>query len=369
MTRPLIALFAAALMLLTAAPGLGATLSPVLQLTPRLEVRHDLDESPKYPLIFISRFGAGSKVGPWQARAVGQSTGRYEHGRKLQLYEGWLGGSGDGWAVRAGRQIIFWHEGRLMFHRRWRPQGITHDALRFRAWGDGWNIDAAVGKPFDEERPFIALRSGIRWGAKRAASEGLVDAIYIRDAVSWTGLARHTFGLWARLRAGNHTVRIEGYGQTGELGNGTEVSAWMGSLKLTTRTGGWRLSLYGDALSGDAEGAAKGSGSFHVLHGARHGFYGMIDQAYLQRGGPVDGKGLATGGVVGDWRDGPWRFVAHLCDHRFANLDELGTELDLFIRYKASKRASVVIGASALTDPPTKPKLFGYVAWLFNLGK
>ena len=358
----------------TAAAAPAAQLTPVLQLAPRAELRADLDgsDAAKTPLILISRFGAAAQLQKWRARAVGQAISRFGDSHRLDLYEGWLQRKGQGWSLRAGRQVIVWNEMRLMGHRLWRPHALAHDALRLKAKGNAWRLDVIAGKPFDEERTFAGARAGYRWGGSKrpkARNHGLVDVLALRDAATWTERARVTAGAFSRAWWGLWTARAEAYVQSGQTADGTEVSAQMASVLGGRKVGDWLVSGFVDYLSGDAPGSPKNSGAFHIVHGARHPYYGLMDIAVVREGGFADGRGLIAAGLQGKFRRGPWRALVNLTPMHFAARDTLGAELDAVLRYNVSVRSAVIAGGGVLTDPGSQPRVFGYVSWVLKLGR
>lgn len=364
---------AALLTLLTASsafagPSITAGLDPVLELAPRAEFRGTTGDlgNAATPLILISRAGAAAQVGNVHARAVGQAWGRFTQSHDIGLYEGWVEYRDKGLSLRAGRQVIFWHELRIVGHRRWRPNALAHDALRLKVDRKRWHFDIAAGVPFDEERPFVMGIGGWKFGGKGQHRQGFVDLLFLREGSSWTGPGRHTVGVFGKVTQGTWGLRAEGYQQSGTLPSGGAVDAWLASLRLRKKVGNWGLSAYADLLSGDAAGAAKGSGAFNIVHGARHPYYGIMDIAYVKVGGAADGRGLYTAGAIADLQTGPWRVMAGVAHHHFASTDTIGAELDWLVRYKTGKYSSVVGGGGVLSRP-AHTNVFGYVAFLLRL--
>ncbi len=174
---------------------------PVLQLRPRADTRVEQSAKPAdNMLIATGRFGGAGRIGELSARAVGQISGKLGKSPNMQVYEAYLQyGSSDALSLRAGRQVIVWHEMRLFGHKLWRPQGLAHDSVRLQIQSARWHLDAMAGRPFDSERPFAAARLGYHDKAANGSDHVLADAVYVGDGSKWNVKLRHTFGGYVRL--------------------------------------------------------------------------------------------------------------------------------------------------------------------------
>lgn len=353
------------------APASVADVSPILHLRPRAEMRDAPNGTRGDNLLLTARFGAAARVQRLTLRAVGQTFGAFTKSHTAQLYEGTVtythaprSPNGMSWWLRAGRQVLSWHEMRLQGHRLFRPNGLTHDGLRFRGFSGNWRVDGFAGYPGDGDRPFAALRFGHK--GKMSMGALTADAVYVRDGVSWSDAIRHTFGVYAKLKRGPMSARLESYGQVGKV-KGTDVTAMMVSTLLTYTAGRWTGGFHADYLSGDEPGKPRGSGTFDVLHGGLHPFYGQFDVAYRLIGGRSDGRGLIDGGLRGVFKDGPWRVRARASHLHFADFSQLGADLNLDVGYRFGPQSWLVLASAALVRPDKDVMKLVYVMYGFTL--
>ena len=141
----------------------------------------------------------------------------------------------------------------------------------------------------------------------------------------------------------------------------------MASARGQWQSGKWTSGVHVDFLTGDAKGAAPASGTFDVLHGGLHPFYGLMDVGYRLIGGRADGRGLLDGGLFCSFTHDEQRYRARLSQLQFADGSTMGTELDIDLRYRFGPQAAIIAGLSALVQPSAPHRMFGYLGYNFSL--
>lgn len=233
-------------------------------------------------------------VGVW-----GQDPQIDKNGRFI-LNEAWARlNLGTGFFAQLGRQALVYDDERLLGGLDWNVAGRFHDALKLGyenqsnqlhlilaynqndEYIKGGNYYAPGGQPYKtmqtlwykytgREIPFdlslLALNLGQEGGDRES---GKAKTRYMQ-----------TLGTNLHYAPGSLDLFGTFYYQMGKSAGGSDVSAWMGSLKAAYKIDKqWAISVGTDYLSGQKEGDAKVK-AFNPLYGTHHKFYGSMDYFY-----------------------------------------------------------------------------------------
>lgn len=316
--------------------------------------------------------------------------------------------------LRSGRQELLFGKQRLVSPLDWANVRRTFDAVSGIVKCGDWTFTPFWSQPvivqkhdfndfFDGDQDFFGLHAT---GKIPALAAG-IDLYYYgldKDATTFNGLTtsatafngtagaeeRHTLGgrLWGKIGASDFDYDVEGAYQFGEVGAG-DVSAFMVASQLGytfTQVGGKpRLFVGFDYASGDKETGGDVE-TFNQLFPLGHAYFGWIDQVgrqniidfsvgftikpvaaltidlqlhYFLRAEDTDALYNAGGGVA----RAPGVGLS----------DEIGTEIDLLIKYQIDRHMEVSFGYSHLfagdfisESGPDEDIDFVYVAFQFT---
>ena len=270
-----------------------------------------------------------------------------------------------------GRQEINIHGQRLIGAVGWTQQGRSFDGARynFNMGNINGDIVSAVLQREGAEGTADSMLGVVRAGW---ASDGtMADLLYIMDTNSASEMTRHTAGLYSKMNVGPLAVRVEGYGQFGEVGEST-INAFLAGARAT-----WApemslspsVTLWYDMLSGDDDLTDSENTAFNTLFATNHKFYGHIDIAAFKRGAMADGRGLQDIALklamtpIDGWKLG---LDAHMFSAT-ADSDGIGNELDLSLKTKLAGGLGLAFGASTFMYADSAEELDNW-AWLMLNG-
>lgn len=241
----------------------------------------------------VMKFSA-QHVGVW-----GQDPQIDKNGRFI-LNEAWARlNFGNGLFAQLGRQGLVYDDERILGGLDWNVAGRFHDALKLGfenasnklhvivaynqndekiSGGNYYWPEAQLYKTMqtawyqytDMEHPFSISALILNLGKEGGNTE------------EQKGKTRYmqTMGTNINLAPGKWSFNGTVYYQTGENAAGTDISAWMGSVKAAYKIDPrWGVSLGTDYLSGQKEGDKKVK-AFNPLYGTHHKFYGSMDYFY-----------------------------------------------------------------------------------------
>jgi len=282
------------------------------------------------------------------------------------------------WSVRLGRQEMSLDQNRLIGLSNWNDVGASHDLLLLRF---NKNIDLRAGfaynndksKNFESNYPLGYYKTLTFVRAEKDLGKYLnASLIFLADGNQKEGsndtiFQRMTYG--GNLLFSNDSVRTKIYGtiyhQSGKSPEGISVNAWFLSGSLDYRVSkSTNVILALDYFSGDN--AFSGSGtkrSFNNLYGNSHSYYGYMD--YF---GQID-KDTKGGGLMDLYARINYKVSkktsAELTYHNFSFTNDvidsisesgvtkkaaaqLGSEIDLTIKYKPVSNMEVSAGYSTM---------------------
>jgi len=226
----------------------------------------------------------------WGSDNIFDATGIYGDDANFDLNEAWVELSFAGHsAVKVGRQIFDYDDGRLLSRRNWNNYGISYDALLYKYNQNKWIIDLAFSyntefcntffNPYPDNKMrtlnFLRVERIINetWRASAIAmgtgftKNNNSETIYLKG--SYGGLLKYSNnGLlsWVTL-----------YYQNGKHHDGREVSAWNLNFKSDYRIGDLTLGFGLTLISGDENPDDEKINEFDLLYGTRHSVYGHMD--------------------------------------------------------------------------------------------
>ena len=266
-----------------------------------------------------------------------------------------------------GRQVIAFHEERIVGGVEWAPQGRHFDAVRLTLERGPLSADVVGTVLFEPDSLVVPtnaaagmLRAG--WSPRPAF---LIDALYLVDVDDGTDRTRHTVGAFSKAGTEVFALRLEGYYQAGEAGTLSLASHMVGisasySPKVALEP---KLTLWFDRLSGDDDLADGTLTGFEPTWQTGHKYYGRMDLFFAT---PVDatGRGLHDAAV---------KFQAAPAKGAQVNLDvhamlaaagddgHLGEEVDLWWTQSVGKHFKVVAGAAAFIPTEGDISTFGWL--------
>lgn len=347
---------------------------PIAQYRPRLEVHSGRDgdaaTGPYAMNTHRARLGVAFDAGQVGGQVVFQDvqawTGEEGTGREALtngvevslMHLDWA--PVDGFLLRVGRQEVALHDERLITRAWWRQTGRHFDGARLAYRLDGWGADALALTPSPH-----GVRDGLTaWPAEalyvvhagHESEDWTAEAVGIYDTDSALERQRATVGAFTRWQVGDVGLRAEAYGQLGRW-QGDPVQAWMAAAEAH-----WRLGVAGrpelglalDVLSGDARPGSGVVRAFDTVQGANHRYYGTLDVAYFDRGGPGDGAGLVD--AVARMAVQPseaWRVEVdhHWLSRLVGPARTIGYELDVEARWQAHSLLTLIAGGALLAPP------------------
>lgn len=299
----------------------------------------------------------------------------------------WDGGSGDLW-LRGGRQELLYGAQRLISPLDWVNTRRTFDGVKMFWTGEDWNADFFWTRPvppvqhlesitaFDHPDPlqeFYGL-----WMTRKGLEHHKIDLSYLRlgnyNPATPGGpilLENHTFGARWEGNYEDWLAEIEGGYQFGAFTAPGTVATLDQSAGFYTIGGGRKWSglswkpvvwLYYDWASGDHDPEDDRRGTFNQLFPFGHPFFGFMD--LVGRQNIEDWNCKVTMAPRSDLEFLLWYHVMHLQQSRDALYDaagtairrdptgasgrDVGSELDLTLRWTFRPRADVLFGYSHL---------------------
>ncbi len=288
----------------------------------------------------------------------------------LHIYEAWAQYNvTPRWGIRLGRQELRYAEGRILWHRRWRDQGFTHDALLVRYQKEKTEFHIGASK----SSSFMTKTNGSWAGTsfqndfglhKHMAlvffttelTEGLtlnfIDFMFTKQGPRSPEhtYAKNTVGGNLLYKSPNIESGATFYYQQGtEEGNAAEreVSARMFNVNAAYKISGFLARAAYDYYSGQKKGEEKKT-VFDMVYGGRHRFTGRIDYY----------SAVPTFGLTDLYFQTGYNFGKKakilISYHMFSATEEItgldsksyGSELDIECSAKLAKEVSLKMGYS-----------------------
>lgn len=365
------------------------------EMRPRLELRDGyskLNTAGNTPAAFVSqrtRLGVFHNqshfnyalviqdVRVWGDEQLYSATGVFGDDASLDVHEAWVELLLKKHAFKIGRQIVNYHDDRLLSVRNWNQNSITYDALLYRFSQADWQFHAAFSlnneksNTFGNVYPagkmktlnFLYLQKEFPFHVK--SSFYIIASGFTTNDTSEVIYMRGTYGGYIEYTHKNTRAAVSAYYQNGRNKQGQKVSAYLLSADASQRFASFSAGAGMVYISGQ-DGIRQNAGYqstdhlFDVLYGARHKYYGFMD--YFSNI-PASTK---NGGLVDVYAGGQWFYskasFLKLDIHRFwlqnnvADPDNpgralskaLGTEIDLTFRQALSDGFRVDGGYSVM---------------------
>ena len=314
----------------------------------------------------------GATFGPLYGKAMirdhrswgsGGLTGAFE------LSEAYAGVALDnGLDVRWGRMKHTWHNGRLLSANDWGGAGMSHDGARLTFSRDKFGMEAlwSMGPPrlndgamdtLASKAHVVALRAGPRLSDALMLDGVAIVDMNLNDGV---GQTRATVGAFGKGSAGMLSYQFEGYGQIGAAGDAS-YGAWMASAKVDVAIDHAAKPTIGggiDVLSGDGDPLDDQLGTFNMLFGETHPFFGHKDR--------YDGGNGDAGLIDGQFNFGISPYSAMRLEvgvHALAAMEAAdgeafeGVELDIDMKWQPWDPMSVLMGVWIFVPPESDPEV------------
>lgn len=308
----------------------------------------------------------------------------------FNLYEAWVQlTSRKGFFAKIGRQVLSYDDERIIGSNDWAMTALSHDLVKFGYENNQHKIHLMLAynqnsesvnggteyrygdKPYKTMQnlwyhyqhprvPFGASLLVMNQGLQSENDEDLTKTYY-----------QQLLGTYISYKPRNWSAEGSFYYQCGKNENGTNISAWMASVKGTySPSTHWKIKAGYDILSGDPFFAVPtGSGiglvqhktikGFSPLYGSHHKFYGAMDFFYVSTYYDGFTPGLQNYYAGATYRpNGKFKFDAAY--HYFAiasntnNLKKpLGHEMELTAAYTPIKEVTVSLGYSYMRGTDT----------------
>lgn len=360
-------------------PAPSVSFSPIAEVRPRAEVRAILDGSEALMLVNQrTRLGGTISAGDRVAldvvlqdvRVWGEEADTMKDfsAGGMDLYVGALRWNPiDPVRFTVGRQVIAFHEERLVGGVDWAPQGRRFDALRANLGQGAFSADlvgAVIFEPdtllYPEDAVVGMVRTG--WSPRPAV---VVDALYIVDIDDVVERVRHTTGAYAKMGNDVFSARFEGYYQAGELADSVIAAHLLGvSASYSPESPlAPKLTLWFDRVSGDENLADTTVGGFDTLFQAGHKFYGRLDLFYANPSDPT-GRGLhdvAAKFQLAPAKGSQLNVDTHVMFAAAGKDGHLGEEVDIWWTQGFGKHLKFVAGAAAFVPQEGDASLLGWL--------
>ena len=288
-------------------------------------------------------------------------------------------------ALKVGRQELEYDNARILGDLSWAQQGRSHDLAKFiyKKEKTSFQLGATFNQEDELSKPEPARLSGTFYGNtgnyktiqfawfNKKLDAAAFSLLFLNNGVqNPVDSALHfsqTAGFFANGKLASLKLEGEFYHQFGSNAAGTQLSAFLASVRATLSTGSLPLTVGVDYLSGTEAGSSRDH-SFNPLYGTHHKFYGFMDYFYV---GNAHGRGgltniyLKTSYKVGE------KLVLAADLHQFLSSapiiqadnarasSNLGTEADLTFKYTFSPEVNLVGGYSQLFASDTMELLKG----------
>ncbi|TDE17205.1 alginate export family protein [Dyadobacter psychrotolerans] len=293
---------------------------------------------------------------------------------------------GKDFSLKIGRQELVYDDSRLLGNLDWLQQARRHDAALIKYSYAGFTAHAGAAYNQNRELKTGTLYDGVPVGyaagtngigtmyksmqfvyLAKKIKQGNVSFLLFKDdfqkyTVGAGALKASRKGTWNRITIGpylqtkvgkNWNVTASGYLQTGKDKDGSDLSAYMYSVKgLYEASRFFTVGPGFDYTSGTAAGS-RNNHSFDPLYGTPHKFWGQMDYFYAANG---FGKGGLSDLFVTTTTKLSGKLSLQADLHRFSSATELrntegekqsgnlGSELDLITSYNLTKTISFQAG-------------------------
>lgn len=346
------------------------TLTPVAQVRPRVELdtlRDGTEETWGWYVSQRSRVGVMAEAPRWQAKVTVQDVRTWGTevdtlkdftADALDMHEAWARWTpNEQTSLTVGRQEIAFNEQRLVGAVDWTQQGRSFDALRYQVRQGALSADLSGvvltdGGGEDLNAYAALVRAGWKQGKKDNGS--VVDVVSVTEINQPMEQTRETIGVYAAGGTGGLSGRVEGYFQTGSLGD-ADYQAYMlglqGTLAIDVKSKP-KITLWFDNLSGDEDLLDDTITYFQSPFATNHKFYGTMDVMCFSAACWVDGRGLRDGALKVEVMATPKMKVNLDLHHFLAAADQddgrekdmIGQELDLWASMPVAKKGVVLAG-------------------------
>jgi hypothetical protein len=299
------------------------------------------------------------------------------------VYEAWLNYKlYDSLWLKLGRQELIFDDKVLMSNCNWNQNGQTNDALKLSFVKNSMGIDivSAYNNSTDllygndysllNYKLLNVLWLTKKFGKLKTQLAGINDG-YQKAGTKSTIYMRYTYGAGLDYPLSTYSFHIRGFEQSGKNNTGKKISAYYFGANITdtiiknlNATAGIFYASGNDAT--DTEN--KKVNSFDPLYGTSHGIHGNMDYFCSLT------KNTGNAGL----QDIYLKFEYSCCKNMFILLDyhllmlqnkyvknnvtlnkNLGSEIDLTVRYNLSKEAAIEIGYSYMLAQSTLEVLSG----------
>lgn len=301
----------------------------------------------------------------WGSDKLSNPTGMFGNEANVDLNEAWVELSfSNHSALKAGRQIFNYDDGRLLSHRNWNDRGISYDALLYQYKKDGLDVDFALSYNADKNNRFFnhfpsnKMRTINFFRVQQVLNENLTASAIIlgsgftKSNTSETIYMKGSYGARLHYTYDNLTTWTTFYYQNGKSPDGRDADAWNFNWKADYRLGDLTIGLGASLISGEKEGDEKDR-QFDLLYGVRHAVYGYMDY-FNNLPSATNGGGLNNLFFTSAYKVSP-KTTLLLDYHYFAlntdvqQLDKyLGSEVDLGVSFRFSPEVNLRGGYSFL---------------------
>ncbi len=247
-----------------------------------------------------TRFGGGFKLGPGvkgyfglqDARVMGATGSPGGTFANVDLYTAYADVDSIGRrpvALRIGRQVFQYGDGRVVAGSDWGNSGRAWDGARLRLTPKQWQLDGlfawiSEGRLTGSDRLFTGVDA--LWKPSKTIEAELYsfarsfgDSGVTSEAGRKGSLRDATSGLRLRLASGRLDVRGEGALQRGHRA-GDDVDAWFGAVRVAMELpGGWKPRVQTEWIgaSGDRDPVDGRSQRYDPVYWGGHGYLGTLD--------------------------------------------------------------------------------------------
>lgn len=301
------------------------------------------------------------------------------------VYEAWLSYKlCDSLWIKMGRQEIYFDDKVLMSNNNWNQNGNPHDALKLTYCKSSFNIDVVSAYNSSTEQYFGNDYSlfdknyklmNILWLSKKFGKiktniAGINDG-YQKAVTKSTIYMRYTYGGGLDIPINKYLFQGRGFYQSGKDKTGKEIAAYYFGANITdtivkdfVATAGIFYSSGTDAT----DTANTKINTFEALYGTNHGIHGNMDYFTSLA------KNTGNAGLQDIYLKLSYKCCKNttiLLDYHLFSLQNkyvkdnvtlsknLGSEIDLGVKFKLSKEASLELGYSYLMAQYTLETLSG----------
>lgn len=362
------------------------------EIRPRFEYRDGYktllssDQSPAFVISQRSRvnFGYADEkyiifLSVQDSRIWGETVSKTD-AASIDLFEAWAQYNFvDNFSMKVGKQSLSYDDKHLIGPNDWNNVGATHDIAMLKYKNDGLKVDFAGGynnnsdKNYESNYPLNTYKYiGYLWINKSITDNLSVSVLNLLDGYQKaksndTIYTRATSGFYANYLNDSSffSMSLSGYYQYGKSKTGSKISAYFFSIapefKISQKL---KMIIALDYFSGDdALKNDKKVNAFSNLYGDGHGLYGYMDY-FTTIDSHTEGGGLSDLYLRFNYNPSKktnieatvhnFRLTNTVIDSistpgvSFKAKRNLGTEIDLMVKYKLSSSAEVRIGFSTM---------------------